>query len=269
MKVQRNALFLDFADQNLLTVSQAGYVVTDETWVQKPLPSPFSRLYYVMEGTGMLVSEREEMKLEAGYVYLAPCGSTCGYYGTDSVRKLFFHVNFILPDGYDLFAGCEQFARLKMSVEHMETMRSRYFGEDAVGHAMLKGELWRTVTDFAAMLISGSSRRVKHSSVVDQAIGYIRRNLSAGLSVSEVAGGIYCSESTLCASFRREMGITPAQYIEDLVIFEAGQQLMFTSRSVGEISAALGYCDQFYFSRRFRKRYGISPREYRKQRLGI
>lgn len=266
MEIERRPLFSDFVSLNRLSVSLDGYVVTDDRWRQSPLPSPFSRLYYVMDGSGMLVSDTEEMRLERGYVYLAPCGAPCGFYGTDSVTKLFFHVNVILPDGYDLFAAQKHFARLARSAREMEDMLSWYRSEDPAKHVLLMGELWRTVAEFAADMPMPVAHSIRHTKTVDAAILYIRDHLSAGLRVTEVAEAVFCSTGYLGSAFVREMGTTVARYIEDLLMFEARRLLFSTDRSVGDISASLGFCDQFYFSRRFRHHFSVSPREYRKQR---
>ncbi len=266
MEIERHSRFSDFVSLNHLSVSQDGYVVTDEKWRQSPLPSPFSRLYYVMEGAGMLISEEEQMPLEPGFVYLAPCGASCGFYGTDSVTKLFFHINIILPDGYDLFAASRHFAKRERSRQQMEQLLSWYRSEDAAKQILLMGELWRTVADFAADAYWQEGRSISHSQTVESAILYIRDHLSAGLTVSEVASAVFCSAAHLSTVFSKEMGTTVARYIEDLLMFEARRLLLSSTRSVGDISASLGFCDQFYFSRRFRTRFLISPREYRKQR---
>ena len=52
------------------------------------------------------------------------------------------------------------------------------------------------------------------------------------------------------------------------IIIDSINMLMGGNMSVGEISEKLGFCDQFYFSRRFKKRFGLSPREYVKKSEG-
>ena len=263
MKIERHAAATQFLNDNHLSVSMNGFVVTDQSWHQLPLPSPYSRLYYVMGGSGVLVSEDETVALEPGYVYLAPCGASCGFHGTDSVTKLFFHVNVILPDGYDLFAERRRFSRRQRSVREMEEMLEWYRSADPSKHVLLMGELWRTVSEFAAEDELPQNRSIHHSATVESAISYIRGHLSAGLTVSRVAEAAFCSTGHLSAAFSREMNTTVARYIEDLLMFEARRLLLSTDRSIGEISATLGFCDQFYFSRRFRKHFSVCPRSYR------
>lgn len=259
--------FSKFCEGSDLSVSFDGFVTTDDTWKQKPIPSPSSRLYYVTGGSGMLISDNDSIKLEPGYVYIAPSGIRCGYYGSPSVTKLFFHINIILPDGYDLFSDCSGFARLPRPVEYIEKMTDWYFGDDVTAHIMLKAELWKTASEFASELLKSDRRPTKFSAPVSDAIAYIRNNLSASLTVNRVSEAVFCSSGTLSAAFRRELGLSVAKYIEDLLMFEARRMLVASDRSIFNISADLGFCDQFYFSRRFKRQFSLSPREYRKAYL--
>jgi len=81
--------------------------------------------------------------------------------------------------------------------------------------------------------------------------------------VREVAEHCYVSAALLRRRFREEMGMSPAAYIERCVMQEARRRLTEGEESLGVISERLGFCDQFYFSRRFRAFFGVSPREYR------
>ena len=65
--------------------------------------------------------------------------------------------------------------------------------------------------------------------------------------------------------FRQEVGVTLGKYIDDQLMAAAQWQLLKTKVSIGEISDALGYCDQFYFSRRFKQLCGETPLQYRKK----
>ena len=47
------------------------------------------------------------------------------------------------------------------------------------------------------------------------------------------------------------------------LMIEARRRLLFTGQSVGEISLELGYEEHSYFTRVFRKRHGVTPRQFR------
>jgi AraC-like DNA-binding protein len=105
----------------------------------------------------------------------------------------------------------------------------------------------------------------EYSPEIKSAIGYISNNLSVGLSISAIAKEISFAPSTLTRRFRKETGMSIGEYIDNLIMFRAERALISTDSSILEISEAFGFCDQFYFSRRFKEKYGASPREYRKK----
>ncbi len=63
--------------------------------------------------------------------------------------------------------------------------------------------------------------------------------------------------------FRQAVGQTPGQLVEQLRLSHAAHLLRLTSLNVGEIAAECGYDDPFYFTHRFRRHYGKSPRTFR------
>lgn len=74
----------------------------------------------------------------------------------------------------------------------------------------------------------------------------------------------YCYDY-LCRLFRQEMNTTPHKYLSRLRLEAACSMLrQGDGRSVTEIARMCGYSDPLYFSRVFKKRYGVSPREYGK-----
>ena len=267
MIIERQPLFDRAMKQSEVLCRSSGVVVTDESWHQEPMYAPYSRLYYVMGGAGILYSETERMPLEPGFVYLAPCGMKYGFYGTDSVKKLFFHINLMFSeDECDAFSGYGHFIRLPRSVSYIERLSEGFLSQDPAEHMAIKSELYRTVCEALRLVREGDEKMARYSPPIARAIGYVQRNLNAKLTVSEIAEAIFCSKSKLSALFREEMGQSVARYIDDLLMSEAQTMLLYSNRSVGQISNRLGFCDQFYFSRCFAKRFSVSPTQFRRDR---
>ena len=264
MDLCRQERFEQFAGRDDLLISYSGTVWTDGTWKKEPTHQGFSRLMYVREGSGMLLGERERVPIEAGRVYLAPCGMKCGFYGTPCVELLFFHINLsFLPSGNDVFEPFTHFVSLPRDVGRIGRLMEWYRADDPLSYFLLKSEICGTLCEFLAAGGDAYIGKRVFSEPVAEAIAYIRWNLTAALTVQEVAKAVFCSRSTLSDLFSAEVGQSIARYIEDLVMSEAQTMLLYSARSIGQISETLGFCDQFYFSGRFRKRFGISPREYR------
>jgi AraC-like DNA-binding protein len=194
----------------------------------------------------------------------------CGFYGTPSVTKVFFHINLsIKSGGGDAFEEFGHFVRLPRSLEAMQKIKDWYLSDDEYSHLMLKGEIMRTVCELFVKAEEKFGFNKNYSRPVTGAISYIRSHLTANLAVLEIAEASLCSKSTLSALFRKEVGQSVAKYIDDLLMSEAQTMLLYSDRSIGTISEQLGFCDQFYFSRWFVKRLGVSPKQYRKSAKGF
>ncbi|MDQ1859309.1 AraC family transcriptional regulator [Chryseobacterium sp. WLY505] len=76
------------------------------------------------------------------------------------------------------------------------------------------------------------------------------------------------TNNTLSKAVKKEFSKTPTQLINERIILEAKKLLHLTYRSVKEIASELGFEDEFYFSRYFKKSVGCSPKNYR-EKVGI
>ncbi|MFS8056575.1 helix-turn-helix domain-containing protein [Rhizobium sp. BR 317] len=89
------------------------------------------------------------------------------------------------------------------------------------------------------------------------------------LSVTMIARHMGCSVRYVYRAFEVEC-LTPSDYIWDLRLQRAAEQLRDAGGYAGEISGiafALGFSSSAHFSRAFRHRYGVSPSQWRKARI--
>ena len=100
------------------------------------------------------------------------------------------------------------------------------------------------------------------SVVVKKMIIYIKKNLTKPLSLSEISSE--CSVSAPYAShiFKKHMNMTVTEYINSEKLYYACDLIRNTSMNISEIADYLGYSDVFYFSKLFKKKFGISPSRY-------
>ncbi|MCJ7932418.1 MAG: helix-turn-helix domain-containing protein [Chryseobacterium sp.] len=76
------------------------------------------------------------------------------------------------------------------------------------------------------------------------------------------------TNNTLSKAVKKEFSKTPSQLMNERIILESKKLLHLTYRSVKEIASELGFTDEFYFSRYFKKSVGCSPKNYR-EKVGI
>ncbi len=99
---------------------------------------------------------------------------------------------------------------------------------------------------------------------IQASVDFIQRYLATPLPLTAVADAAGLSVSRLAHLFREQIGSSPQRFIEGRRIDQARQSLEFTSRSVGSIAREVGFENAFYFSLRFKRQTGLSPRDYRR-----
>jgi len=92
---------------------------------------------------------------------------------------------------------------------------------------------------------------------------FLSRNLAAEIELNEIARHACLSPSRLAHLFREQVGVNIVRWREDQRITLAKHLLTTTRMPVSLIADTVGYPDQLYFSRVFRKRIGVSPSRYR------
>lgn len=103
------------------------------------------------------------------------------------------------------------------------------------------------------------------SQLVKKSLAYLHQHFSEPLSRKEIAGAIGVSENYLSQIFRKEMTISPWDYLNRHRIQIAKDLLLESSDTITTIAARVGFNDSAYFSRVFRKYAGKSPQEFRGQ----
>ena len=92
----------------------------------------------------------------------------------------------------------------------------------------------------------------------------IEQNISQpGFCIDTIVQKMFMSRSSLYGKFRRFAGQSLGSYIGDYRLMRAKEMLTTTEMSIKEISDALGFSTQRYFSSFFRKRTGIPPSRFR------
>ena len=94
-------------------------------------------------------------------------------------------------------------------------------------------------------------------------MNYIRSHTNEAICLEDVAAHIDRSTSFIAKKFKSELGFSPGAYISRCKLEEAKSLLTFTEKSLTEISNYLCYSSQAHFQTAFKKKYGITPRQYR------
>ncbi len=238
-----------------------------EQWNGAVIDSAYSRLYYIVSGEALVrMDSGETLVLKAGSWYLLPAGSSFTYQCHSRMEHVYFHFKLCSFEGLDLLRQCPGPIQIPAEEQALEKLETCLSGTGVLGG--LKAHQMAEQLVIALLETGGVTiERREFSPCVTRAIRYINRHLSAKLSMEEILEYTYVSKSTLSKHFKKELSMSVHDYVLDRILFEAGQLLSRSRQSVQEISEKFGFSDQFYFSKCFRKKYYMSPREYRKTHL--
>lgn len=103
----------------------------------------------------------------------------------------------------------------------------------------------------------------QYSAPVQKALVYLEENLSGDLSLQTLAEVLGLAPGYLSALFHREVGHTLTQHIIDLRMKHALHLFKTTQLQVQNVAQLCGIPDANYFSKLFKKQYGVTPRQYR------
>lgn len=96
---------------------------------------------------------------------------------------------------------------------------------------------------------------------------YIKSNFMNEISMSETARAIGYSEPYFCKMFKQQFGQSFTSYLAEYRVGEAKKMLEQPNVNVKEIGARVGYADNNYFTKVFKRLEGLNPSEYRMNKL--
>lgn len=103
----------------------------------------------------------------------------------------------------------------------------------------------------------------KHPNTIQQLSSYIQEHLAEKLTLEQAARQVHLSKSYLCRILKEELGYTFTEYTNWLRIERSKLYLYRSDMSLSEIACAVGFDDQSYFTRIFKRQVGVPPGKYR------
>jgi AraC-like DNA-binding protein len=118
---------------------------------------------------------------------------------------------------------------------------------------------YRLLTSPQGHTLRRLARGERPAEPVTRAIGLIRQDVAANLTVSTIARHVGLSPSALHHHFRAVTGTTPVQFQKRLRLLEARRLIQSSTRSVTDAAHAVGYSSATQFSREYRRAFGCPP----------
>lgn len=100
---------------------------------------------------------------------------------------------------------------------------------------------------------------------LSRALEFVEANVTAPITVRQIAGAAATSPGHLSGLFRRHLGRSPMAHVAELRLRQAMRQLAESDVPIVEVAFASGYSDQTALTRAMRRAYGVTPAAYRRR----
>jgi len=155
---------------------------------------------------------------------------------------------------------------LMASIEHEWRIHS--YGHAAAGLNLLMtllihiGRLTQTSLPTSSLMTVSRA-----AATIEKFKALVNDTYKSHISIEAYASRLGVSPSQLTRLTKSVLGMTAIEVLNARLIFEAERNLTYTSDSIKQVAANLGFADDAYFSRFFRKQTGMTPREFRMDAL--
>jgi len=221
------------------------------------------RIYDLHAGDFILVPP---MALHYTRYLFGPCRRTVVLFRREDIAEVFLS----MPQQEHFWAETRVFRVPEDRQTEITGLLSRLIAEDALQDSstpLMRRLLLQTVFLFCARCCSFVSNLPVDIQTTDSQIlaaaSYIGRYYMNPLTTAEVAAAVGFSPNYLSRKFRRAAGIGLHEYLVFVRLQHAARELLSSQDSITVIALRCGFSDSNYFKDSFKKKYGVTPRQYR------
>lgn len=230
-------------------------------------------LHLVLEGKGRFSAGGREYTLQSGEGFLIFPHEVAYYEADESQPWTYIWIGFrgdeklprelgISPENpIFVFSEAARVREIYADIESVDVKR-------AEGQLRLLGNLFMLLAELegASQKDAAPSRNVGvHRDYVEHAIQYIQQNYALRLTVADIAAHLGIHRSYFSTVFREHTKMSPQEFLLWVRTDRACALLKESDLSILGVAHSVGYEDALLFSRMFKRRTGLSPREYRKR----
>ncbi|WP_127593264.1 response regulator transcription factor [Paenibacillus lautus] len=242
---------------NYLKLMRYGFFLEDRTLIEhEHLPAlPDAYLEYDMGEFMEQLKRRQYQKAFTSFLEYVHLRSMD--YRTDIFEFKSFLGNFI-------FNVTTTFGKMKVETGSLENAKYDYFRK--IDEARYAGEAIAVVETFiqeAERAIGETNTSVNPN--MTRLLEYIQDHYADPITLTGVARQFHFNASYLSSYFAAYNGEGFSEYLNKIRLEKAMELLMTTEHTISDISASVGYSDQSYFTKVFKKQTGISPSQFRRQ----
>lgn len=144
-------------------------------------------------------------------------------------------------------------------------LQNKQLGTKQIVEAIILQLIWFIIRKLNLVKQTDEGEFGYKNTLVEKAINYIKVNKYNKIAIKQIAEHCNVSSDYLSHIFKEVTDFTPLQYVDHIKMDEAIKMVLFKEMNIGEIAYKLGYTDSLYFSKKFKRIFGVSPTNYKKQ----
>lgn len=181
-----------------------------------------------------------------------------------------FYIHLILNEGalYNSLTTLPEYIEISDKEKYLNIFKKLYnyyntsFENDEIILQSLTLELIYNLNRDAKKSVSFENFKRTNSSIIEEAVIFIKNNLTEELSLEYVASKFNLSPTHFHNIFKYNIGVTLREYIENQRLKKAVNLLITTDLSLTQIAYECGFSSQSYFSFVFKRKFNKTPRKY-------
>lgn len=227
-------------------------------------------IYFIKEGKARLKYNKKEMDIYSTGLFVNFPNSQTSYecYMGVPWSIKWISVNGDIIEKYLTYIGVSRenpFLPLKdtKNIESVFDEMYELFDKGTISSKLLCVSL---VHKLFALLYESKNTLLTENDYVSKANALIDKHYgNASLCVSEISNLIGLNANYFSVLYKKTTGVSPIKAINDKRFEEACKMLKFTNKAIKDVSISCGFADELYFSRAFKKVFGVPPTIYRKK----
>lgn len=231
-------------------------------------------VYYLRKGVCWYFIDSKSYRLTSGDIALIPAGiiHKTNYETETYSRSLFYCEDSYIPESVrDLLPSLPYFSGTGPVAEKISQIFAAIQKEHDEPDTFSQ-DILRSKAAELFLLIARESRaeqpQKEESPIVEKAVRYIQTHYMEAVTLQDVAKECFVSREHLSRSFKKETGFGFNEYLNVYRLKRANSMLKEDSKSrVAEVALTCGFSDSNYFSKQYKKMFGISPNKSRKEGL--
>ena len=252
----------------------------DSDWHSTLHTHPFTELFYVVDGKGEFNIQGQRFPVKANdFVIINPQVEHTELSSPDEpleyivlgIKGLSFSNLTPVSEGGHPFSFFNLRDEQKDILRYLNAMvqeaTSQSMSYELVCHNLLEILLIKILRhQHFDLEVGKQSKATKDISFIKH---YLETYYHESIQLEDLASMTHLSRFYISHSFKKEIGMSPMEYLIDIRIKESKILLRTTNYSISQVADIVGFTTPTYFSKQFRKSTGISPTDYREQFQGV